>query len=83
MSRHYEISEWEWKSLTVDGIYVEVNVHYVGWASDGDAFGYGCEPPDGESHIEEIEVELAYEEETGLAVEITEELIEKIRAKLS
>lgn len=83
MGRRYETDEWEHRTLTIDGIHVEADVHYVGWYSDGDAFGYGCEPPDGESYVEDIEVELAYEEETGLAVKVTEELIEKIRAELS
>lgn len=75
----YETDEWEAKTLRIDGIYIEANVHYEGWCSSGDSWGYGCEPPDGESEVTEVEVECAYIEETGEDVEVTDELIEKIK----
>lgn len=83
MSRGYETSEWKWENLTIDGIYIEANVHYVGWYSFGDSWGCGCEPPDGESRVDEVEIELAYNEETGEDVEITEELKEKVMKEVA
>ena len=83
MARVYETDDWEWKTLTIDGIHIEADIHVVGWYSDGDSFGYGCEPPDGDSRIEDIEIETAYNEETGEAIEITEELKQKVIKELS
>ena len=78
MSRCNEYDEWEDKTVTVDGIYIEARVHYVGWYTDGDEFGYGCEPPDESIEAVDVEIEVAYNEETGEDVEITEEFKQKV-----
>ena len=78
MSRGYKISEWKDVNFTVDGIHIEGSVHVVGWCSPGDAWGYGCEPPDGDSRIDDVEIEVAYNEKTGKDVAITESLRELV-----
>ena len=79
----YETDEWENRELTIDGIAIEAKVHIQGWYSSGDSWGYGCEPPDGEDEITEVEVECAYNEETGEDVEITEELKQKVMKEVA
>lgn len=74
--------DWELESRVIDGICVEARVHYVGWYYPGDSFGYGCEPPDGDSEIVGVKDMEAYNEETGEPVEITEELTEKFMEAL-
>lgn len=82
MKRH-ECEDWEWESRVIDGIRVGGRVHYVGWYTSGDSFGYGCTPPDGESRIVGVEDMEAYNEETGEDVEITEELTKKFMEAIS
>ena len=62
-----------------DEMYVEVEVHAEarGYWKAGDSFGYGCEPPDGDFNIDEIEYQSArtYDEEGNVSdVEITDEI---------
>ena len=62
-----------------DEMYVEVEVHAEasGYSTEGDAWGYGCEPPDGDFNIDEIEYQSArtYDEEGNVSdVEITDEI---------
>ena len=83
MGRCYETDEWELENMTIDGIYIEANIHYVGWYSEGDSWGCGCEPPDGESEVVDVEIEVAYNEETGEDVEITEELKQKVMKEVA
>lgn len=83
MSRCNEYDEWKSESATVDGVYVEANVHYVGWYTDGDAWGYGCEPSDESIEVVDVEIEVAYNEETGEDVEITEELKQKVMKEVA
>ena len=78
MSRRNETDEWEWRNMTIDGIYIEAKLHFVGWYSEGDSWGCGCEPPDGESKVVDVEIELAYNEEIGEDVKITEELKQRV-----
>ena len=62
-----------------DEMYVEVEVHEEasGYSTEGDAWGYGCEPPDGDFNIDEVEYKSArtYDEEGNVStVEITDEI---------
>ena len=66
----------------VDGVTVEVEAEAEGFYCEGDAFGYGCEPPDGDFNITEVNIIRAYEDVPEDEVEITEELRDKVRAKL-
>ena len=59
------------------------SAHVVGWYSEGDSWGYGCEPPEGDEEVDDVDIELAYVEETGEDVEITESLKEKVKAELN
>ena len=77
------INENRFTTLVLDGIYIEVTAHVVGWYSGGDSWGYGCEPPDGEEKVDDVDIELACVEETGKDVEITESLKEKVIAELN
>ena len=60
-------------------MYVEVEVHAeaTGWYKAGDSWGYGCEPPDGDFTIDDIEYISAttYDEDgNASSVEITDEI---------
>ena len=62
-----------------DEMYVEVEVHAEahGYYIEGDSFGYGCEPPDGDFEIDKVEYISAttYDEEgNASSVEITDEI---------
>lgn len=46
------------------------------------AWGYGCEPPDGDEEITEMKINYSYNEETGEDVTITDDLKKKIEAEL-
>ena len=70
-----------------DEMYVEVEVHAEasGYSTDGDAWGYGCEPPDGDFNIDEIEYLSArtYDEEGNVSdVEITDEIKSLVEKEL-
>ena len=58
-------------------IEVEVRAEASGYYTEGDSFGYGCEPPDGDFKIDEIEYlsAITYDEEGKVSdVEITDEI---------
>lgn len=62
-----------------DEMYVEVEVHAEasGFWTTGDNWGYGCEPPDGDFKIDEVEYISAttYDEDGNPSpVEITDEI---------
>ena len=82
MGRAYEYEETHNVELTVDGIVCDVVVSVEGWSTPGDSFGYGCEPPDGEEHITDIEFNYAYNEETDEDVTVTESLKKKVKKEL-
>lgn len=68
-------------------IYVEVEVHAEasGYWKEGDSFGYGCEPPDEDFDIDEVEYLSArtYDEEGNVSdVEITDEIKKIVKSKL-
>ena len=68
-------------------MYVEVEVHAEasGFWKAGDSFGYGCEPPDGDFEIDEIEYQSArtYEEDGNVSdVEITDEIKSLVKSEL-
>lgn len=70
-----------------DEMYVEVEVHAEasGYSTEGDAWGYGCEPPDGDFNIDEIEYQSArtYDEEGNVSdVEITDEIKSLVEKEL-
>lgn len=71
-------SEWITREVTVDGVVAECKAHFQGWYSEGDAFGYGCEPPDGDEEITELIVNYAYDEETGEDVKVTNDLLDSL-----
>lgn len=75
-------SEWITREVTVDGIVAEVEAHFEGWYTEGSSFGCGCEPPDGDEEITELNVNYAYNEETGKNVVVTDDLKKKIEAEL-
>lgn len=71
-----------------DEMYVEVEVHAEasGYWKAGDSFGYGCEPPDGDFEIDEIEYLSArtYDEEGNMSdVEITDEIKKIVQSELN
>ena len=71
-----------------DGMCVEVEVHAEasGYWKAGDSFGYGCEPPDGDFEIDEVEYLSAttYDEEGNASeVEITDEIKKLVESELS
>ena len=78
----YPTNEWVTEEVTVDGIVAEVEAHFEGWYTEGDAWGYGCEPPDGDEEITDFTVNYAHNEETGEDMTITDELKNKIEAEL-
>ena len=66
-------------------IEVEVSADANGWSTEGDAWGYGCEPPDGDFEIEEVEYLSAtsYDEEGNPSpIEITDEIKELVENEL-
>lgn len=68
-------------------MYVEVKVHAVahGFWKAGDSFGCGCEPPDEDFEIDEIEYISAetYDEEGNVSdVEITDDIKNIVKSKL-
>lgn len=70
-----------------DEMYVEVVVHAEahGYWKAGDSFGCGCEPPDGDFEIDEVEYISAttYDEEgNASSVEITDKIKEIVMSKL-
>lgn len=70
-----------------DEMYVEVEVHAEasGYSTEGDAWGYGCEPPDGDFNIDEVEYKSArtYDEEGNVSdVEITDEIKNLVEKEL-
>lgn len=70
-----------------DEMYVEVEVHAEahGFWKAGDSFGCGCEPPDEDFEIDEIEYISAktYDEEGNESdVEITDDIKNIIKSKL-
>ena len=75
MTYHYE------GMIIVDGVYVEVEARAKGYYRAGDAFGYGCEPPDGDFEITDMDIISAYDD-SDRPVEITKEFKEKVLSKL-
>ena len=70
-----------------DEMYVEVEVHAEahGYYIEGDSFGCGCEPPDGDFVIDKVEYISAttYDEEgNASSVEITDEIKKIVMHKL-
>ena len=70
-----------------DEMYVEVKVYATahGYYIEGDRWGYGCEPPDGDFEIENIECLSAttYDEEGNASeVEITDEIKKLVESEL-
>ena len=70
-----------------NGICIEVEVHAeaTGYYKAGDSFGYGCEPPDEDFEIDEIEYRsaIAYDEEGNTSdVDITDEIKKSVKSKL-
>ena len=70
-----------------DEMYVEVEVHAEahGYYIEGDSFGCGCEPPDGDFVIDEVEYISAttYDEEGNVSfVKITDEIKKIVMNKL-
>lgn len=71
-----------------DGVCIEVDVRAEasGYWKAGDFFGYGCEPPDEDFEIDEIEYRsaTAYDEEGNTSyVEITDEIKNLVMQKLN
>ena len=83
MGRRYETEGWHDVYLTLDGICIEATVHTEGWYFEGDAWGYGEEPPDGDEEVVGVEITLAYKEETNEDVPVTEELKDKVIAEVN
>lgn len=74
--------------IDTDEMYVEVEVHAEahGYYIEGDSFGCGCEPPDGDFEIDEVEYVSAttYDEEgNASSVEITDEIKKIVMDQLS
>ena len=73
--------------IDTDEMYVEVEVHAEahGYYIEGDSFGCGCEPPDGDFEIDKIEYISAttYDEEgNASSVKITDKIKEIVKSKL-
>lgn len=81
MGCSYKTEDTHEVSMTLDGNYIEATVHTEGWYFEGDGFGYGEEPPDGEENVVDVDITLAYNEETGEDLEVTEELKKKVMAE--
>lgn len=74
--------------IDTDEMYVEVEVRAKahGYYIEGDSFGCGCEPPDGDFVIDEVEYVSAttYDEEGNASpVEITDEIKKIVMNQLS
>lgn len=67
--------------IYVEGVTVEVEAKAEGFYCDGDSFGYGCEPPDGDFNITDMNIIRAYDD-SDKSVEVTEELEKKVLQKL-
>lgn len=70
-----------------EDMYVEVEVHAeaTGWYTPGDSWGYGCEPPDGDFEIDEVEYISAktYDEDGNCSdVVLTDEIKKMVMDKL-
>lgn len=78
MGRSYKTEDTHDVSMTLEGSYIEATVHTEGWYFEGDSWGYGEEPPDGEENVVDVDITLAYNEETGKDLEVTEELKKKV-----
>lgn len=70
-----------------DDMYVEVEVHAEasGFWKAGDSFGYGCEPPDEDFEIDDVEYISAttYDEDGNpSSVEITDEIKKIVKDQL-
>ena len=84
------MSKYYYKGTIVidnDDMYIEVEVHAKahGFWKAGDSFGCGCEPPDEDFEIDEIEYISAktYDEEGNESdVEITDEIKDIVKSKL-
>jgi len=84
MSKYYYDGTIE---IDNDEMYVEVEVHAEasGFYTPGDSFGYGCEPPDEDFEIDEVEFLSAktYDEDgKASSVEITDEIKEVVMEQL-
>ena len=85
MSNYYYDGDVE---IDNDGICVEVEVHAEasGFWKAGDSFGCGCEPPDEDFNIDEVEYLSAKtfdEEGNGSDVEITDEIKKLVQSELN
>lgn len=67
--------------IYVEGVTVEVEARAEGFYCEGDSFGYGCEPPDEDFSITDMDIISAYDD-SDEPVEITEELRQKVLRKL-
>lgn len=79
MTYHYE------GTVLVDGVFVEVEAHARGYYIEGDAFGYGCNPPDEDFEITDVEIKKAYNDDPddlSDRVEVTKELEDKVWKRL-
>jgi hypothetical protein len=66
-------------------IEVDVKATATGYYIPGDEFGYGCNPPDEDFEIEDVEYisALSYDEEgNSTPIEITDELKKKVNDSL-
>ncbi len=69
-------------------MYVEVEVHAeaTGWYTSGSSWGCGCEPPDGDFTIDDIEYISAKsfdEDGNTSSIEITDEIKRIVKSKLN
>lgn len=72
-------------TILVDGVYVEVEAEAEGYYIEGDSFGYGCEPPDEDFNITDVNIKKAYNDDPddpNDRVEVTKELEDKVWKKL-
>ena len=79
MSYHYN------GEVYVDGVTVEVEAKAEGFYCSGDSFGCGCEPPDGDFEVTEVNIIKAYydyPDDPNDRVEVTKELEDKVWKKL-
>ena len=66
-------------------IEVEVHAKASGYYTEGDSFGCGCEPPDGDFEIDEVEYlsAIAYDEKGNTSeIEITDEIKKLVESEL-
>ena len=74
--------------IYIDDEYIEVEVYAEasGFYKAGDSFGYGCEPPDGDFEIGDVEYRTArvYDEDGNMReVEITDEIKKLVKSALN